>query len=103
MQPGNILKIDSLNDGWQDKDSVLLHACFQLLRDCVEKENLFTGLTDWSADERHQKIRIELEALYSWWLRRVEIEDQYGLTEQQYEEDDRMLHKLIEVRWALWT
>ncbi|MGI0118292.1 hypothetical protein [Zooshikella sp. RANM57] len=103
MQPGNILKIDSLDDGWKDKDSVLLHACFQLLKDCVEKEHLFTGHTDWEADEKHQKAKNELEVLYSWWQKRIEIEDQCGLTEQQYEEDDRMLHKLIEVRWALWT
>jgi hypothetical protein len=38
MQPSNILKIDSLSDGWCDKDHVLLHACFQLLSDFVEKE-----------------------------------------------------------------
>ena len=103
MQPSNILKIESLDDGWRDKDSVLLHACFQLLKDCVEKENLFTGHTDWNADEKHRKVKVELEALYSWWLNRLKIEDQCGLEEQQYEEDDRMLHKLIEVRWALWT
>ncbi|WHI45401.1 hypothetical protein [Microbulbifer sp. VAAF005] len=103
MQPSNILRIESLDDGWRDKDCVLLHACFQLLKDCVEKENLFIGHTDWNADEKHQKVKVELEALYSWWLKRLEIEEQCGLNEQQYEEDDRMLHKLIEVRWALWT
>ncbi|WP_101757990.1 hypothetical protein [Oceanicoccus sp. KOV_DT_Chl] len=103
MQPSNLLKIESLDDGWRDKDSVLLHACFQLLKDCVEKENLFTGHTDWNADEKHRKVKVELEELYSWWCRRLEVEDLDGLNEQQYEEDDRMLHKLIEVRWALWT
>ena len=38
MQPANILKISSLGNGWRDKDSVLLHACFQLLSDFVEQE-----------------------------------------------------------------
>jgi hypothetical protein len=103
MQPSNILKIESLDDGWRDKDSVLLHACFQLLKDCVEKENLFTDHTDWNADEKHRKVKVELEVLYSWWLNRLKIEDHCGLEDQQYEEDNSMLHKLIEVRWALWT
>jgi hypothetical protein len=33
MEPSNILKIDTLDDSWRDKDSVMLHACFQLLKD----------------------------------------------------------------------
>jgi hypothetical protein len=74
-----------------------------LLKDCVEKESLFTGHFDFDADEKYQKVKIELKELYFWWLKRLEFEEQCGLDEQQYEEDDRMLHKLIEVRWALWT
>ena len=50
MKPGNILKIDTLNGGWRDKDSVMLHACFQLLSDCIEKEGLLSGHTNWDAD-----------------------------------------------------
>ncbi len=103
MQPSNTLKIESLDKGWQDKDNVLLHACFQLLKDCVEKENLLAGHIDWNADEKHQKVKLELEKLYAWWLKRLEKEDQCGLNKQQYEEDDRMLHQLIDIRWALWT
>jgi hypothetical protein len=25
-----------LGKGWRDKDSVMLHACFQILKDCFE-------------------------------------------------------------------
>lgn len=103
MQPSNLLKIDSLNSGWRDKDNVLLHACFQLLKDCVEKENLFNGLTDWNADDRHKKVKAELDALYAWWLERLEIKDEFGQSQQEYKKDDEMLHRLINVRWALWT
>jgi len=53
MEPSNILKIDTLDKNWRDKDSVMLHACFQLLKDCVEKENLLDEtITDWNADEK---------------------------------------------------
>ena len=41
MKPLNLLKIETLNDEWLDKDVIILHACFQILCDCIEKENLF--------------------------------------------------------------
>jgi hypothetical protein len=37
------LKIESLQSkkqGWVDRDVIMLHSCFQLLKDCVEKENV---------------------------------------------------------------
>ena len=39
-----ILKIDSLPNvkQWVDRDHIMLHACFQILQDCVEKENVDT-------------------------------------------------------------
>ena len=61
MEPSNILKIDSLDENWRDKDSVMLHASFQLLKDCVEKENLLSGHTDWDADERHRIAKKKLK------------------------------------------
>ena len=36
-----ILKIDSLqkvNEGWVDRDMIMLHACFQILTDFITKE-----------------------------------------------------------------
>lgn len=36
MEPANVLKIESLPASWRDKDDVILHACFQLLKDFVE-------------------------------------------------------------------
>ena len=104
MKPGNKLTIESLNKDWCDKDVVILHACFQLLKDCVEKEDLLSGHIDWNATEKHRKAKAELEALYSWWLERLkaEKEDTFSF-EDHYKEDDQMLHRLIDIRWALWT
>lgn len=103
MQPSDTLKIESLDDGWRDKDTVMLHACFQLLKDCVEKENLLNGHTDWNVDAKHIEVRNELELLYKWWLERMTNEEQCGMTEKEYSSDDEKLHRLIKVRWALWT
>jgi len=57
MQPSNLLHIESLDDEWRDKDYVLLHAFFQLLKDCVEKENLLSGHTDWNVDDRSRNVK----------------------------------------------
>jgi hypothetical protein len=103
LQPSDTLKIESLDDGWRDKDTVMLHACFQLLKDCVEKENLLDGHTDWNADKKHRDVRDELEKLYQWWIQRMVKEDQCGMSEEEYTFDEEMLHRLIKVRWALWT
>lgn len=37
MEPANVLKIESLSEDWCDKDVVILHACFQMLKDYIEK------------------------------------------------------------------
>ena len=100
MKPGNILKIDSLDDNWRDKDSVILHACFQLLKDCVEKENLLNGHTDWNVDERYRLAKKEIEELYNWWLLYTEADIP---DDESYEIETKMLVRLITVRWALWT
>ena len=100
MKPSNILKIESLDKDWRDKDSVMLHACFQLLKDCVEKENLLSGHTDWNADEVHKAAKDEIEQLYDWWIshKETELDD-----DESYELENKMLIRLIKIRWALWT
>lgn len=103
MQPSNILKIESLDDNWCDKDFVMLHACFQLLKDCVEKENLLSGHIDWQADETYKQTKAEIEQLYYWWELRLKKEENSDITKPEYEEDNIMLHRLINIRWALWT
>lgn len=102
MEPGNILKIETLGESWRDKDSVMLHACFQLLKDCVEKENLLDGHVDWDYNEGHRSAKQEIEELYNWWLSyeepKIGVHD-----EKSYELENKMLGRLIAVRWVLWT
>jgi hypothetical protein len=83
--PYNHVKISTLGRGYTDKDNILLHSCFQIFCDFIEKEKPFErtsfDLTEeinntvdvqFKQDliERHealQKERIELELLYRWW------------------------------------
>ncbi|MTI29262.1 hypothetical protein [Xanthovirga aplysinae] len=101
------LKIDSLKGEWCDKDLVLLHACFQLLADCIEKENLLNGHVDWTQNEETILAKKEIEDLYKWWKERVKKELDAEIdpiwTENQYEEDNARLIRLIKVRKYLWT
>ena len=101
MEPANVLKIESLSDGWCDKDIVILYACFQLLKDFVEKEKEIIAQIDWEHDEEIKKAKQEIDFLYSWWLERLDRED--DLDEKQYLEDNQMLKRLIEIRKYLWT
>ena len=63
-----ILKIDSLPNAkqWIDRDHIMLHACFQILQDCVEKEKVDTHCNY----EVHKDFVDEVRLLYKWWLKR---------------------------------
>jgi len=101
MEPANILKIESLPDGWRDKDDVILHACFQLLKDFVEQEKEIIKIIDWENDEETKNAKLVIDFLYNWWMKRVDKDD--DLDGKQYEEDNQMLIKLISIRKYLWT
>ena len=106
MQPSNLLHIETLSDGWCDKDVVMLYACFQLLTDCIEKENLLTGNGSWNQNDEYKQARNDIEELYNWWLERQKLstsEKFNDLNEKQYLEDNEQLIKLISVRKYLWT
>ncbi len=101
MEPANVLKIESLPNGWRDKDDVIFHACFQLLKDFVEQEKEIIEQIDWKHTEEIKNAKEEIDFLYNWWLERVKEED--SLEEKQYLEDNRMLIRLIEIRKHLWS
>ncbi len=63
-----MLRIETLEKGWCDKDRVMLHAAFQLLVDFVEKEKP-GEIVDWGHDPEHQHAWQEIQALYEWWTR----------------------------------
>lgn len=131
MQPSNILKIDSLTEGWCDKDSVLLHACFQLLSDFVEQEipkfphinwnvsadvsnSVFKGIefnpgnTKENGPTNTRDIKKEFEELYAWWQEWKKKEDAKGNSSFEddhtdYLKENEMLKKLIDLRMYMWT
>ncbi len=102
MEPANVLKIESLPNGWRDKDDVIFHACFQLLKDFVEQEKEIIEQIDWKHTEETKKAKEEIDFLYNWWLGRVK-EDILTLEEKQYLEDNGMLNRLIKIRKHLWS
>lgn len=131
MQPSNLLKIASLTDGWRDKDSVLLHACFQLLSDFVEQEmpkfphinwnvstdvsnSVFKGIefnsgsTGENDPTNTRDIKKEFEELYAWWQewkKKDDTEKNSSFEEEHadYLKENEMLRKLIDLRMYMWT
>jgi hypothetical protein len=102
MEPAYVLKIESLNAGWHDNDHVMLHACFQLLKDCIVKEDLFDGHIDWNFDERHRKTKAELIELHEWRKERTRDGSQNGpRPTDQYEKENEMLIRLINLSSTL--
>jgi hypothetical protein len=102
MKPANTLKIRSLGKDWCDKDEVLLHASFQLLVDCVEKENLF-GMWNVRGQPEAAAAKRELRALYRWWLKRREKGGWVAPTDRRYQRDTSQLLRLVGLRHCLWT
>ena len=91
-----ILKIDSLpkvSKTWIDRDHIMLHACFQILQDCVEKENVDTHCNY----EAHKDFVDEVRSLYKWWVKRKDFETDND------KEDDEMLIRLMKIRRMLRT
>jgi hypothetical protein len=104
MNPANVLKIESLPNDWRDKDDVLLHACFQILKDFVEQEKETIEIIDWTNSEETIQAKAEIDFLYNWWKQRVINDKNLTLLDERiYNEDNQMLKRLIDVRKYLWT
>lgn len=88
------LRINSLpsGDAWIDRDFIMLHACFQILQDCIEEEKVDTHC-DYEA---HKDFVDEVRFLYNWWIVRKE-------SVFSDDEDDKMLIRLMKIRTSLWT
>lgn len=105
MKPANILKITSLDKDWHDKDTVLLHAAFQLLQDCVEQEDLL-HMWGTKGDPKSAQAKRELRQLYRWWLKRRNRKDRDYLSSagvRRYHRDTAKLARLVALRGYLWT
>lgn len=92
-----VLKIKSLPDeetNWIDSDYVMLHACFQILEDCVVEEGVDTHCNY----DTHKTFVDEVRFLYNWWQTR---KTDSGFDNRQV--DDEMLMRLMKIRSGLWT
>lgn len=90
------LKINTLkkvSEDWVDRDAIMLHACFQLLVDFVEKED---GLNHCNY-ESHKESIDDLTGLYEWWTK------VFPLGKAEHEEEQEKLLLLIKHRGFLWT
>lgn len=92
-----ILKIENLPNSktWVDRDEIMLHACFQILKDCVEKEKVDKHCNY----EAHKSFVDEVRFLYKWWKKRSKRNNSY----ENLSEDNEMLHRLMTIRTSLWT
>jgi hypothetical protein len=88
------LKITSLpgSKEWVDRDEIILHACFQILKDYIDKEKGDTHCNY----EAHKEFVDEIRFLYNWWEKRV---NDISLDK----DDDEMLLRLMKIRKQLWT
>lgn len=91
-----ILRIHSLPNSrhWIDRDKIMLHACFQILTDIVEKECIDTHYNY----KAHKEFVGEVRILYGWWAIRKDNE-----SFDDDEKDNEMLDRLIKIRLFLWT
>ena len=108
----NVVVCRSLPPTWHDRDYLLLYAAFQCLEDFVEKEEpweftgdvyavyLAGGCTEEHAREEEAAWKTVRE-LYAWWETRQRADECH--VRDDYNEDSRMLHKLIDIRGCLWT
>ena len=78
---------------WVDRDDIMLHSCFQILQDYIEKEK-----GDIHCNYKaHKDFVDEVRFLYKWWKKRKHLKD------NEMQEDDAMLIRLMKIRTALWT
>lgn len=95
------LKIESLPsknaEAWVEHDIVMLHACFQILVNFVEKDGY--ALID-KEFETSKDFCNEVDTLYNWWQqRKLKV-----YPESVFENNDQtMLKRLIEIRESIWV
>ncbi len=103
----NVVVCDSLPPTFCDRDYLMLHACFQTLVDFVDREqghfyeDVYTlYVTDCGKQRaRHEEADWDaIRSLYAWWI----VRRNYRYSDD-YDEDNAMLKRLIDLRKYLWT
>lgn len=106
MKKGNRLKIKTLPKGWCDNDSMMLHACFKLLKKFIENEKPFKLKWQWEHIAEDRLAKQEMEFLYNWWKTRKKLKESLEMmnnrSHPQNIEDTEMLLRLVKIRPFLW-
>ena len=96
----------TLQKGWHDNDEVMLHACFYLLKNFIEKEKPFR-CPSWEQNEEYSLAQSELIFLYDWWKKRKKLETSHKMVNNKLHpqniEDNEMLMRLVKIRLFLWN
>lgn len=92
---------------WVDKDIIMLYGMMDLLVDFVENEKCFEVI-DWENDEAnpaYKEVAKEIREIYDWWKSYKEKHEMGSSINDDvlYQEEQKMLHRLIDVRKHLWT
>ncbi len=68
-----------LEPGWHDVDKRMLHGCFELLNEFIEKDSGFKYI-DWNSSEETEQVYKEMMSLYEWWNVTRKFRDRYDPT-----------------------
>lgn len=89
----NVLKIQTLPYTWSDRDSVLVHAMMQILKDFVKKEKP-DSIINWDSDPEHRQARDKMDEILNWWENSYLIFDEFeGLEFDKIDWEDRFYPK----------
>ena len=102
----NVVVCRPLPPTWCDRDYLMLFTTFQILEDFVDREqgHFFENVYPLYLDCGKERTREEerdwdaIRNLYVWWQSRKA--DKYA---DDYDEDNAMLKRLIDLRKYLWT
>jgi hypothetical protein len=97
--------------GWIDRDQAMVFACFNLLKDYVEKEMdqicYYSAATEHNPEWDRRELEREIMELYKWWTveRRDHIDNDpnFHHNEDDVSEDTIMLTRLLKIRNTLWS
>lgn len=89
----NVVKVRTLPPTWVDRDTLLVHAMFQILDDFVNKECI-GGWVDWDSDEKHRSVRAKMDELLNWFHNvYLKFDEFEGLEFDKIEWEDRFYPK----------
>lgn len=96
-----LLEISTLppKEEWVDADEVMLHACFEIFKECVDEE----GVLEHANPETNKEWIEEAKALYRWWEERRVTPYPDDASEEADDKEAEMISRLMKIRSYLWT